>query len=110
MVVSCENVEFEDEKEDTLLNPLLIIEVLSESTEAYDRGDKFFYYRQIESFVEYILISQKNGRLERFIRQSDNAWLYSEFNSIDEEVELCSINCKISLKEIYEKVAFEKMA
>ena len=110
VVVSCENEEFEDEKEDTLLNPLLIIEVLSESTEAYDRGDKFFYYRQIESFVEYILISQKNGRLERFIRQSDNAWLYSEFNFIDAEVELSSINCKICLKEIYEKVAFEKMA
>lgn len=107
VVVSCEDENFEDEEEDTLLNPQLIIEVLSDSTEAYDRGDKFFHYRQIESFVEYVLVSQKNCHLERYIRQSDNAWLYSEFKTIGDTVELSSVGCTISLKEIYDKVKIE---
>ena len=104
VVVSCEPENFEDEEEDTLLNPVLIIEILSDSTEAYDRGNKFFHYRQIESFVEYLLLSQSSYHLERYIRQSDNAWLYSELETVDDEIELSSIGCTLSLKEIYEKV------
>ena len=106
IVVSCKEERFEDKEEDTLLNPRLILEILSDSTEAYDRGDKFFYYRQIKSFVEYVLVSQKNYHVERFIRQPDNAWLYSEFNNIDDEIKLSSIGCNICLKEIYNKVQF----
>jgi Uma2 family endonuclease len=107
VVVSCENENFEDEEEDTLLNPVLIIEVLSDSTEAYDRGDKFFHYRQIDSFVEYILVSQKNYHIERYILQSDNVWLYSEFKAIGDKINLTSIDCTMSIKEIYNKVKFE---
>ncbi len=107
VVVSCDKESFEDEEEDTLLNPLLIIEVLSDSTEAYDRGDKFFHYRQIESFVEYVLVSQKNCHVERFVRQADNTWLYSEFRTKGDNVELSSIDCTISLKELYDKAKIE---
>ena len=106
IVVACLDEEFEDEYEDTLLNPILIIEVLSDSTEAYDRGDKFFHYQQIESFVEYILVSQKSPHVEKFTRQSDNTWLYSEFHALGDTVQLSSIQCRINLADIYEKVKF----
>ena len=109
VVVSCQDERFEDEEEDTLLNPLLILEILSDSTEAYDRGDKFFSYRQIKSFVEYILVSQKSCHVERFIRQPDNAWLYSEFNHVDDEFKLSSVDCNLCLREIYDKVKFEEV-
>lgn len=104
VVAACQQERFEDAQEDTLLNPLLLIEILSDSTEAYDRGDKFFHYRQIESFVEYILVSQKSCHVERYVRQADNTWLYSEYKSLDENIELSSIGCTVSLKDIYNKV------
>ncbi|MBT4836856.1 MAG: Uma2 family endonuclease [Methylococcales bacterium] len=104
VVVSCYDENFEDEEEDTLLNPIMIIEILSDSTEAYDRGDKFFYYRQIESFIEYILVSQKSCHVEKYNRQSDNTWLFSEFKVMDDIVELTSINSRLSLRETYDKV------
>ena len=106
IVVSCENENFEDEEEDSLLNPLIIIEILSDSTEAYDRGDKFFHYRQIDSFVEYVLVSQKNQHIERFIRQADNTWLYSEFKTATDTVELSAISCHLLLNDMYDKVMF----
>jgi len=104
VVATCQDEDFEDQEEDTLLNPLLIIEILSGSTEGYDRGDKFFHYRQIDSFIEYVLVSQKSCHVERYIRQPDNTWLYSEFKTVDEQIELSSIGCRLSLKEIYSKV------
>lgn len=104
LVATCQDEAFEDEQEDTLLNPRLIIEILSNSTEGYDRGDKFFHYRQIESFVEYVLVSQKSSHVERYVRQADNTWLYSEYKSLDEKVELSSIGCEVSLGDIYNKV------
>jgi Uma2 family endonuclease len=104
VVATCKDERFEDKSEDTLLTPLLIIEILSDSTEGYDRGDKFFHYRQIDSFVEYVLVSQKNGHIERYIRQPDNTWLYSDFNSMDEKIEFSSTDCTISLQDIYHKV------
>jgi len=110
IVVTCADEKFEDNEEDTLLNPLLIIEILSNSTEAYDRGDKFFYYRQINSLSEYILVSQKTYHVERFIRQPDNAWLYSEFKTMNDKISLNSIDCHIFLKEIYNKIKFEGIA
>lgn len=108
LAVACEEESFEDEQEDTLLNPTLLIEVLSDSTEAYDREEKFFHYRQIASFSEYILVSQKNLRLERFLRQPDETWLYSEFHSPDDKIDFISIGCAVTLEEIYEKVKLEK--
>ena len=79
IVAVCGEELFEDSTEDTLLNPMLIIEVLSKSTEAYDRGAKFEFYQTIESFQEYVLISQEPFRVEQYIRKDKNEWTYFEF-------------------------------
>lgn len=95
---------FEDLTEDALLNPMLIIEMLSKSTEAYDRGAKFEYYQTIESFREYVLISQEPFRVEQFVRKTKNEWLYLEFRNAEDVVKLNSINCELTLKDIYHKI------
>ena len=77
IVVVCEKEEYEDEHNDVLLNPVVLIEILSDSTEAYDRGDKFSHYQDIPSFTEYILVSQYTFKMERFTRQPDNSWVYT---------------------------------
>lgn len=103
-VAVCGDEIFEDSAEDTLLNPILIIEVLSQSTEAYDRGAKFEYYQTIESFREYVLITQEPFRVEQFVRKDTNVWTYFEFRKPDDAVELNSINCKLLLQDIYHKI------
>jgi Uma2 family endonuclease len=108
VVVICGTPEFEDESEDVLLNPTLVIEVLSESTEAYDRGKKFEHYRHIPSLAEYLLIAQDRCRIEQFTKQNDGKWLFSEVNSPDAKVKLLSIDCELSVAEVYDKVEFEK--
>ncbi len=75
IVVACDTPRFEDEQLDTLLNPTLIIEVLSDSTEAYDRGGKFAAYRHLESLQEYVLIVQHEARIEHYVRQAQESWL-----------------------------------
>ncbi len=104
IIVSCKPEEFEDEKTDVLLNPLVIMEILSDSTEAYDRGQKFAHYQLINSFIEYTLITQNFCRVENFKRQNDKTWLYSEFRSMDEVILLDSVNCELAVAEIYRKV------
>jgi Uma2 family endonuclease len=103
-VAICGEEIFEDDEEDTLLNPMMIVEVLSKSSEAYDRGAKFEYYQEIESFQEYILISQEPYRVEQYVRKNKNEWAYFEFRSSSDLVELRSINCKMSLQDIYHKI------
>lgn len=100
----CGDEEFEDEKQDILLNPLLLIEILSKSTEAYDRGTKFEFYQTIESFNEYTLITQEPFRVEQFIRQDKNTWTYLEFRNSEDVIHLQSINCELSLHDIYHNV------
>jgi Uma2 family endonuclease len=90
-----------------LTNPQLIIEVLSESTEAFDRGDKFSYYKSIESFSEYLLIAQHRPHISQFVKQGDGFWINSEVNSLDEIIELKSVPCKLQLSLIYRGVDFE---
>ena len=94
---------------DIILNPHIIIEVLSPSTGEYDRGDKFFFYQTIESFKEYVLIDQKQASVEvRYLVDKErNLWQYKNYRSLDEEVELQSIGCKIPMKEIYFMVEFD---
>lgn len=104
MTVVCDGPKFEDEYFDTLLNPVVIVEVLSPSTEAYDRGKKFEHYRQIESFVEYLLVTQEPYRVEQFVRQSGSQWLYSEAYRAEDVVMLSSINCQLALRDVYAKV------
>jgi Uma2 family endonuclease len=104
IVAVCGEEVFEDETEDTLLNPMLIIEVLSKSTEAYDRGAKFEYYQTIESFQEYVLITQEPFRVEQYLRRTQNEWTYFEFREAENIVRLNSINCELILKDIYHKI------
>ncbi len=104
IVVTCGEEQFRDEGDDTLLNPLVIIEVLSSSTEAYDRGKKFEHYQRIESLAEYLLISQGPWRVEQFIKQGNNQWLYSEAHEPDGIVKLRAIGCELALRDVYFKV------
>lgn len=91
---------------DTLTNPLLIAEVLSQSTEAYDRGEKFEQYCQISSFKEYLLISQDKVSVTHFVRQPDNNWLRMSYQKLDDEISLQSIGGKLSVSDIYLQVSF----
>ena len=104
VIVVCGEPQFSDEQKDTLLNPTVIIEVLSKSTQGYDRGGKFEQYRTLESFKEYLLISQDKPHVEHFVRQADNRWLLMETNKMEDSIELSSINCTLPLAEIYDKV------
>ena len=90
-----------------LTNPQLIIEVLSDSTEGFDRGDKFTYYKSIPSFSEYLLISQKRPHVSQFIKQSENVWTNIDYNDLEATVELSFTDCRLALGEIYRDVAFE---
>lgn len=104
--VICGPLEFEDEHRDTVANPTLLVEVLSESTEAYDRGKKFGHYRQIPALREYLLVSQEEPKIERFLRNQDGTWTLTEAAGLDATLPLPSLNVEISLREIYDKVDF----
>ena len=104
VIVVCGEPQFDDDHKDTLLNPTLIVEVLSESTKDYDRGAKFEMYRKIESFFEYVLIAQDKRHVEHFVRQTGNRWLLSETNRLEDTLELTSIACNLMLTEVYDKV------
>jgi Uma2 family endonuclease len=104
IVAVCGEEIYEDETEDTLINPQLIIEVLSKSTEGYDRGAKFEYYQTIESFREYVLITQEPFRVEQYVRRNKNDRAYFEFRKPEDIVGLNSIDCEITLQDIYHKI------
>lgn len=106
--VVCGEPEFEDDFVDTLLNPTVIIEVLSPSTELYDRGRKFQHYRTLTSLQEYVLIAQDSYRVEHFIRQPNDEWLLSDAVTLDATIQLPSIQCQLALSDVYEKVTFEE--
>ncbi len=108
VVVVCGKPQFEDDENDILLNPIVLIEVLSPFTENYDRGTKFEHYRTINSLSDYILVAQDKIHLEYYVRQSDRSWLFSEFKFVKDKFQIQSIGCELSLKEIYEKVEFEE--
>lgn len=104
VVVACDEELFDDEIKDILLNPIVLIEVLSDSTEAYDRGLKFFHYQAIDTFREYLLVAQKFCQVERFVRRPGNDWMYTEYHNLDEVIGLKAIGCSLSLKEVYRRV------
>ena len=103
--VVCEEPRFEDDIFDTLLNPIVIVEVLSPSTEAYDRGDKFAHYRQLQSLQEYILVSQDKVRVDHYVRHAAQ-WILTDFQKLDQQLPLTSIQCELPVQEIYERVPF----
>jgi Uma2 family endonuclease len=105
VVIVCGERQFEDAEADTLLNPTVLFEVLSPSTEAYDRGKKSAHYRRIVSLREYVLVAQDEVRVERYTRQGDE-WLLTELTNRDESLRLASLDCTIALREIYARVEF----
>lgn len=107
IAVVCGEAQLEDEHLDTLLNPTVIIEVLSPSTESYDRGKKFEHYRALESLQEYLLVSQEQAHIERYIRQEDG-WLLTEAKGMEASIELSSIGCALTLADVYDKVTFNE--
>ncbi len=95
VVVVCGEIRFEDADNDTLLNPTAIVEVLSPSTEAYDRGEKFAHYRRLPSLQEYVLVTQDKVRIERYVRQ-DAQWVFSEVADRNASLRMDAIECAIA--------------
>ena len=106
VVIVCDEPQFEDQVQDTLLNPRVIVEVLSDSTEKYDRGTKFAHYRQLPSVQEYVLVAQDRPLVERYVRQADDTWVLTAFNELTETFDFGSIAAPIPLAEIYRGVQF----
>jgi Uma2 family endonuclease len=104
VIAVCGERHFLDDQRDTLLNPNLIVEVLSPTTEAYDRGRKFEYYKAIESFTEYLLISSDRVHVDLFRRQRDGDWLLKSAERMEDVFELQSVGCRLSLADLYEQV------
>ena len=105
--VVCGDPEFEDEQFDTLTNPTVLFEVLSDSTESWDRGGKFRQYRDIPSLKEYVMVTQDRASVERYIRQTDGGWLLQEIESIEAAVRFDSIDVMVPLAEIYRNIRSE---
>jgi Uma2 family endonuclease len=104
VMVICGETKFLDNRNDTVLNPEIIIEVLSESTERYDRGKKFESYRKLLSLKEYVLISQDIKKIEKFYRTQNQKWIYSETEESRPAMLLESLNCELTHDEIYDKL------
>lgn len=107
--VVCDEPRFEDNVFDTLLNPIVIVEVLSPSTEGYDRGEKFSRYRQLDSLKEYILVSQDTVNVERFLRKRDE-WSYTFFQELEQHLPLTALQCELPLQEIYGRVTLSEVS
>lgn len=108
VIVFCGEPELLDEtKPDTLLNPTLIVEVLSPSTAEYDRGPKFDHYKTIESLKEYVLVWQDKKRVARYTKRDDSSWVLTDFIGDEAIIELSSIDCTLLMDDIYDKVEIE---
>ena len=106
LVVTCGQPEYRDRKHMNLLNPTVIVEVLSPRTEAYDRGRKFEHYRSIDSFREYLLIASDRVSVTRLRRLPDNDWISTVVTSLEGSIHLESIGCTLQLRDLYENVTF----
>jgi Uma2 family endonuclease len=106
IAIVCDEPQFEDAAFDTLLNPRAIVEVLSDSTEKYDRGGKFGHYRQVPSLQEYILVAQDRPLVERYVRQADGSWVLTVFDQPGQVFAFASIPVEIPLADIYGGVKF----
>lgn len=109
LVVVCGEVHYHDKKKDVILNPKVIIEVLSGSTEVFDRNDKFIRYSMFnETLTDYVLVSQEKPQIEHFIRQDDNSWKQYTYIGLDKICRVASIECVLESKEIYDRIVFSK--
>jgi len=107
VVVSCEPRRFLDGEKDTLADATVIVEVLSRSTQNYDRGEKFRFYRELPSFSEYVLLAQDAIRAEHHVHQKDSSWLFRELSGPDTVIDLQSIGCRLNLGSLYERVELD---
>jgi len=107
LTVYCGEAHLADEYNDVLLNPSVIFEIVSRSSEGYDRGFKFAQYRQIESLREYVLVSQTEPRIEVFARQADQSWVLREWVGMDAVCRLASVGVEFSLSDIYRNIRFD---
>ncbi|MDP5168685.1 MAG: Uma2 family endonuclease [Bacteroidia bacterium] len=103
--VVCEEPQVSDKDPHAVINPVLIVEVLSDSNEKYDRGEKFNYYRQLPSFQEYILVHQNMAMVDRYYRQKGDLWEIKTIRGLDETVELKSLGCALNMRDLYRLVA-----
>jgi Uma2 family endonuclease len=108
LLIVCGNPEFDSEQKDTLLNPQVIIEILSESTESYDRGKRSSHYRRLSSLREYVLVSQEDKLIERFVRQPDDTWILTTFDNPDGEFALSTVPVRIPMADVYRGVEIAK--
>jgi Uma2 family endonuclease len=107
LTIVCGESQFDEGRRDTLLNPVVIIEILSPSTAMYDRTGKFSRYRQIPTLREYLLIAQDAPSIEHFIRQPDDQWLWSIAEQLTDTITLPSIDCTLALADVYADIVFE---
>ena len=107
VVVVCGEAQFDDDEFDTLLNPTVIVEILSKSTEIHDRTTKFEHYSRLKSLQEYLLVAQNRPRVELFTKEGEGRWTLLTFENLEDVVKLASINCELALKDIYLKVDFK---
>jgi Uma2 family endonuclease len=108
VVVLCGQPQFTDTIDDTVMNPIVIVEVLSSSTERYDRGMKFEHYRMIETLRAYVLIAQDHQHIECYTRQDNGQWLFQEASEPEQQIVLNPIACTLTISDIYEKVDLEQ--
>ncbi|MEJ7591663.1 MAG: Uma2 family endonuclease [Planctomycetaceae bacterium] len=108
VVATCDQPRFEDHQVDTLLNPRVVVEVLSPSTELWDRGKRFEHYRAIGSLQEFVLIAQDHVLVERFTLNADGQWALLDYRTLDDTLILDSISCQIKLSEIYARISFDQ--
>lgn len=106
VTIVCGEPSFYEHHKTLLLNPRVIIEVLSPSTETYDRGDKWSYYRQIPSLTDYLLVAQQRVQIEHYSRDRDGSWQYLRETNPTGEIILASINCRIPLTQVYIGIEF----
>ena len=104
--VSCGELLLHDVEEDVLLNPIVIVEIVSPTNEAFVRGRKWAQYQSIASLQTYVLVAQDRARIEQFVRQPDDTWLLSTVAGMDKSIYLASIDCTLALSEVYDGVDF----
>lgn len=107
IIIFCGESRLEDGHEDTLLNPTVLIEVLSPASEGYDRGTKWRHYQEIAALQEYLLIAHHVPMIEHYVRLDDGGWCYRTTRGLEASVELPSVGCTLRLAEVYREVAFE---
>ncbi len=110
VMVVCGEPSFVDERVDIIDNPIVVVEVLSDSTALVDRNEKLHEYLQLASLQEYVIVSQYVPKIERYLRQDSGDWLYTQVTDMNSSVNLPSINCKLTLADMYRKVSFDNLS